>query len=460
MASYLSYDILVQVLELLTDDLPSLYHSSLVNWDFNHAASRILYARIQYSPLHRHVLDLKDRGTDFGTSMIASACTAQNAQLVVELEINGFISTRSSPLFILCDTIAHAIEKFINLSKLTLCPITYHQSLFTKTLELLPALTHLRELTVNSSCMGSETAPLLTRIEGLRKLTLRSPGRLILDSLPGWLERLSPTLVGLHLKDNCGSITPGVLKSLVPHVCERLRDLTLGLSYSLTDDDVFSFMAQLPHLERLQLHYPDSMNEQQLKPPKFLPNLTRLKYFAVNYIPTHTRHDVLALCRWVKRIISFSPLEHIRLMCVEPPVSIPFDSLVDHLVKKHHKTLRVLDFGYAYAGVDAAKAVFTSCLQLEEFRISARRGVLDTFQELSPRLARLHTAAFRIRNAKMKKALVDDDLATEIITHGPPSLRRLLVNGAMWEGSWVSGNDADVRFVVRRVRGLGGNTVT
>jgi hypothetical protein len=57
------------------------------------------------------------------------------------------------------------------------------------------------------------------------------------------------------IQDNCGSITPGVLRSFLPHVCGALRELTLGLSYSLTNDDVFSFVAQLPQLEWLQLRY-------------------------------------------------------------------------------------------------------------------------------------------------------------------------------------------------------------
>jgi len=31
--------------------------------------------------------------------------------------------------------------------------------------------------------------------------------------------------------------------------------MTLGLSYSLANEDVFSFLGELPSLERLQLHY-------------------------------------------------------------------------------------------------------------------------------------------------------------------------------------------------------------
>ncbi|KAG5351131.1 hypothetical protein C0989_007814 [Termitomyces sp. Mn162] len=216
-------------------------------------------------------------------SMLKAACTPHHAPLVIELEISGA-------------TIANAIQKFVNLSKIMFCPVTFHGELFVQSLELLPKISNLQELAVNPSCTGDRTCHLLTRIESLRRLTLDSPGRLILDALPEWLGRLSPGLLGLHLKDNCGSITPGVLKSFVPHVIDHLRELTLGLSYSLQDEDVFTFLSQLPLLERLQLqHY-----LQQLRTPKTIPKLMRLKYFAADYLPAFDKREVVALCRWVK----------------------------------------------------------------------------------------------------------------------------------------------------------------
>jgi len=58
-----------------------------------------------------------------------------------------------------------------------------------------------------------------------------------------------------NIQDNCGSVTPGVLKVIVPHLEERLEAFTLGLSYSLTNDDVFTFLGQLKYLKTLQLRY-------------------------------------------------------------------------------------------------------------------------------------------------------------------------------------------------------------
>lgn len=70
----------------------------------------------------------------------------------------------------------------------------------------------LEELSVNSISLtddpptdaGNETIPIrstvLTKIEGLRKLTLADPNRAVLQVLPDWLEKLSKSLVELHLK--------------------------------------------------------------------------------------------------------------------------------------------------------------------------------------------------------------------------------------------------------------------
>jgi hypothetical protein len=112
----------------------------------------------------------------------------------------GYLSSRPPPLNTLPSTISTAIRMFENLSSLTLTPSTYHEDLFTESLSVFKNSAHLSKLSVNSSCMGETTAPLLTEIDGIRKLTLHGPGRTILNLLPDWLERLSKTLTGLHLK--------------------------------------------------------------------------------------------------------------------------------------------------------------------------------------------------------------------------------------------------------------------
>lgn len=58
--STLVYDLIAHVMELCYDDYYLLFQSSLVNWEFNRAASRILYSRVVVSPQFKPVLNLRD----------------------------------------------------------------------------------------------------------------------------------------------------------------------------------------------------------------------------------------------------------------------------------------------------------------------------------------------------------------------------------------------------------------
>lgn len=107
----LSYDLLLRIFEICKDDYRTLYRCSLVNWDFNRAASRMLYARVVLSPPFRPSLSLRDPDglsvsiSKQGTinypltsrwnylwqdlSQFKSASLPRNADLVLTLEIKG-----------------------------------------------------------------------------------------------------------------------------------------------------------------------------------------------------------------------------------------------------------------------------------------------------------------------------------------------------------------------------------
>ena len=89
---------------------------------------------------------------------------------------------------------------FVNLVSIRFIPKTYHEKLFQDSIPLLFNLKALTDLSVNASCSGDLYAPQLVELDGLRKLTLYSPGRAMLELLPTWLERLQRTLKELHLR--------------------------------------------------------------------------------------------------------------------------------------------------------------------------------------------------------------------------------------------------------------------
>jgi hypothetical protein len=54
-----------------------------------------------------------------------------------------------------------------------------------------------------------------------------------------------------------------------------------------------------------------------------------------------------------------------------------------------------------------------------------------TCMGFTSKMAKLHTVAFE--SFKRGEVYVDTKIVTEIMAKGPPSLRRLSVNGIMWE---------------------------
>ncbi|KAF8646265.1 hypothetical protein AX16_007305 [Volvariella volvacea WC 439] len=513
--SRLSHELLVYILEFVKTDYPTLANCALVNSAVNRAASQVLYAKAIYSPAFKAILNLRDRGAIPEPSLFASACLPKYAQYVLSLNIAGYLSTRPPPLNVFPASLLNAIQSFSNLRRVSFRPSAFPDDLFTEPLKALKGNSstaqdksgqnhQLESLIVGPACQDEIRAPLLVEISGLKKLAVHSPTRALLELLPGWLDRLSNGLKELHLKDNCGSITPGVLNSLLLNNClQEVQALTLGLSYSLTDEDVFNFLAQLPQLEHLQLRY-----YLQLKTPKSRPHLKNLYSFTVQYAPAQSRSEVLKLCKWIRLGISSSPLQrlylfsddsdahtdldddddeifapalhrslHIRISnsirirpegpdgttndsggetegggeADEPGSSIAFDSLINHLVVKHPMTLKILDMRSAFIGVDALRTLFIECVVLEEFYLSAGRSALAIFEQHASGLKSLHTAGFNIRNAKPIERRISHELAVQLIQSGPaPRLRRLVVGGMMWQGSYVTRN-GQVGFVVERV---------
>lgn len=120
---------------------------------------------------------------------------------------------------------------------------------------------------------------------------------------------------------------------------------------------------------------------QQLKQPTVLPALGELKYFAVNHLRMQTKREVVRFCKWIRTVISASPIDHLRIICDDGHdgsygANISFDNIIDHLVRKRSRMLRVLDFRYAYLGVNAVQCLFKTCAFLEEFHISAGKPAI------------------------------------------------------------------------------------
>jgi len=170
-------------------------------------------------------------------------------------------------------------------------------------------------------------------------------------------------------------VTPGVLGSFVPHVANSLEAFTLGLSFSLTDDDVFTFLGSLSKLKDVHLWY-----YWQMKPPRHQPQLTFLHSFTATYADIDTKRGVDDFGKWIRRAITGSPnIQILRLLTKSSdttPCNLSYDGVVDHLVKKHSATLKVLDMASCLVAVYKLKEFLSTCLALEELVIKVDRSAL------------------------------------------------------------------------------------
>ncbi|KAF9074407.1 hypothetical protein BDP27DRAFT_1359508 [Rhodocollybia butyracea] len=171
----------------------------------------------------------------------------------------------------------------------------------------------------------------------LRKITLENPTRILLQMLGGrldgnaeeaWLLRLQGNLLELHLTNNCGSITPGVLNSFVPYF-HNLESFSIGISYSLEDKDVFAALSKLDKLKIIKVRWYLQLNSPP--PSVFIEEwpLIALEVLEVGFSshtlrvvlppdfdPNHTHYwepilspgnALCPLCTWVAKVTAGSP---------------------------------------------------------------------------------------------------------------------------------------------------------
>ncbi|TDL27031.1 hypothetical protein BD410DRAFT_481672 [Rickenella mellea] len=337
-----------------------------------------------------------------------------------------------------------ALPNYHNLQSLTLLGHKYQKNILPVIFANIHRAAALIHLTIASNCIEEESDfSLLDQLLSVRSLTILSPKNVILLPLPAWLEKLPQPLKELRLEDNCGSVTPGTLKFLIPHLPD-LEVFTLGLSYSVKDEDLFPFLGKLTRLRQLQLTYYIQLGA--------LPKVTispSLVSFEVRYKMIHSRPHTNSLCTWVHQIIAHTSLESLELLCEDAEeyegsgAHPSFDGLVKHLSVRHAKTLKTLRMEDAFVGTPAMVDLMSNCRQLEHLAVSVRENFIPQCTTFLPSMPRLRTIDIRIVNAKPQKVLFSIEQAQNFLRDGTSNLRQITVNGHGWKGEWCVQWDGD-----------------
>ena len=260
----------------------------------------------------------------------------------------------------------------------------------------------------------------------------RSKGITLDSKSTAQLSRWHP---GNCLQDNCGSITPGVLKSCGPHL-SKLSSFTLGLSYTITDDDAFEFFSQLEALSSLDFRYylvrpflcrtrhraNAYHRDKQLRVFSVRPKLPILRSLTVRHDYLKTKGDATYLTRWIRWLSSRSPLEEFTLaidrrVWLRPP-TISLDSLADHLGLRHGQTLRNLDIRDGYISQHALTELSTRCQDLQILSIGTTVNVLVRTIFLLP--------IFLISSVSISRNIYTISCLYTLISTQPPAFHPIL----------------------------------
>ncbi|KAK7447033.1 hypothetical protein VKT23_014246 [Stygiomarasmius scandens] len=381
-----------------------------------------------------------------------SALLPRYAPYVKYLQVSGTMMTRHPPKNCFPEALQNAIKTWTNLCSIRFTTTESYGKLFTEPLRLLRDFSSLHTIHLGGAWLDDEQVPILVELERLKSVTIVSPSRAMLSSLPGWLRKLEENLIQLHLLDDCGSVTPGVLRSFVPHL-RNVRSFSLGLSYSITDQDLFDAISELPCIEDLGVFY-----YYQQKLPAKSPKLPHLRSLTVTLKSRPTSaQNAEALSKWIRLIIS--PASHdktssrkgIEILRINEErlyydKSLKFDSLVYHLTAKHASSLRVLDIQGMFISVRALKVLFEKCTALEVLTFSSGKNLLMQFEELAHKLPRLHTVGLVVEHTQFR---LDPSEEASRIFRNVPSLKRLSVDRRTWDGFWV--NDIEGREPVLKI---------
>jgi hypothetical protein len=110
-----------------------------------------------------------------------------------------------------------------------------------------------------------------------------------------------------------------------------------------------------------------------MKRPSNQPKLSALRSFTVTYNQVHSKKEANELDKWIRCAISGSSnLQELCMVC-DPRESdqgaagaaVAHEAIVDHIVKKHAGTIRVLRFRSAFVSAKGLKALLGACTRLE-----------------------------------------------------------------------------------------------
>ncbi len=111
--------------------------------------------------------------------------------------------------------------------------------------------------------------------------------------------------------------------------------------------------------------------------PAHAPRLSRLQRLTVHCQYVMTTRDAAYLYKWVRRVVTYAPLESLRLVCEHQPsgAAPSFDPLLEHIIARHAR-LRILDLREFLVGWKTLTRLCDRCPELEDLFVTVSPAIL------------------------------------------------------------------------------------
>ncbi|KAI0672343.1 hypothetical protein C8Q78DRAFT_1026491 [Trametes maxima] len=363
---------------------------------------------------------------------------------VRSIDIRAIPTIKSSPL-----------PKFLNdcARTLSLCMNLYS---FTCTHDVMPAFLlslqdkqSLEKMRFVGNLTTDQSAQ-LSRISGLREVTIDTSTWNVVDVLPRWTEVLNPSLISLTLH-SIQALNVDILEIILPNL-PKLTRLHVINCPKVDHTAMLRVLVHTPYLESLAF---TSYESSRPVPPVIAP-LPRLRHLALDTqcAPTPTNSTPAFWATMLNLTRTWScPLKSLSLR-LSDRITLA-DSFITSLIDSHHATLNHLALLNVTLSKDAVAKICRKCTELERFALSLPAKDSLSFAEAVAHAKRIHTVTEvgDLHSSHTPRApLTKTDIRT-IMTY-QPAIEKIIADGRIWAAVRFPGfgiDDFDIRVEKKKI---------
>ncbi|TBU25413.1 hypothetical protein BD311DRAFT_669671 [Dichomitus squalens] len=313
---------------------------------------------------------------------------------------------------------------------------------FTCTLDVVPNFllalqdkTSLEQMRIIAN-FTTDQAEQVSKISGLRSLTLDSGSWNSIDALPRWSEVLRPTLTSLTLH-GINTLSPEIMETVLPNL-PSLHSLHIIGCPKVDQGVALNLIIHTPHLQSLAFTSYDNSRSM----PSVVSPLPRLRHLAIDThsAPTQANATPSIWGTIVNLTRTWScPLKSISFK-ISDKITLG-DGFIGNIVQSHGATLAHLSLRNCVLSKESTALICRRCVELETLKLSLPGKDMHAFSDALYHAKRLHTLTDtgELHSTHASRAPIPKSDIKLLMTR-QPTLEKIIADGRTWTVSFKYGS--------------------